>query len=132
MMTPSWISTLTQLMELQWRDTSIRGPAMPSRPGAGTTSPPPIIRSQTVSRVCSHHSSVFFLHLRRWFSIQKNQLVYQKKFKVTFTEVSEVLRNHEYAACAASTSCFPLAMSLSGAAHSCGGGLASLHSQAQH
>lgn len=38
-MTPSWTSVLTQPTGSPWRDTSTRGPATPSRPGAGTSLP---------------------------------------------------------------------------------------------
>lgn len=38
-MTPSWTSMLTQPTGSPWRDTSTRGPATPSRPGAGTSLP---------------------------------------------------------------------------------------------
>lgn len=106
MMTPSWTSMQMQLMESPWRDISTREPAMPLRPGAGTSlhrtahfklhlSKINQMLRHSFSAVVCESFSVFlaaatmifmmfscFLGSRRWFSIQKNQLVYQKKFKV--------------------------------------------------
>lgn len=85
-MTPSWISTLTRLTESPWRDISIKEPATPLRPGAGA----PVLFFFSYLLILFVLYKAFFspFHVlsfpRRWFSIQKNQLVYQKKFKVCF------------------------------------------------
>lgn len=51
-MTPLWISMLMRPMGSPWRDTSIREPAMPLRPGAGTSLPTTYVRGDRQLHCC--------------------------------------------------------------------------------
>lgn len=80
MTTPSWISTLMPPTAWPWKAISIKEPATPLRPGAG-----PSLALFPFSCLERAFFPLMLLSFsRRWFSIQKNQLVYQKKFKVCF------------------------------------------------
>lgn len=114
-------------MGLQWRATCTREPAMPLRPGAGKVWSALLL---FLSKWKTWWFQVVFFFLcisRRWFSIQKNQLVYQKKFKVQFRKVWKPVLGSVSTRRLSRT----MSMCLAGTAHGCGGGPASLHSQDQ-
>lgn len=66
----------------------------------------------------------FFIFSRRWFSIQKNQLVYQKKFKVLFLFNNMLRELHSMTKTNTNDAGYR-----SGAAHGGGGGPAAVHGQ---
>ena len=72
---------------------------------------------------------MFSLLSRRWFSIKKNQLVYQKKFKVHFTINVAIFHAFNYDFNSETKNI--MLVCFSGPAHGGGGGPASVHGEAQ-
>lgn len=118
-MTPSWISTLMQLTASPWKDISIKEPATPLRPGAGTGLAHFIF---FLAYKCFFSS--FFPFPGAGFQFRKTSWCIRRNSRYVLNVANKGVEQERGDFCYFTC--------LSGAAYSRGGGPAALHGQKQH